>query len=479
MQVPAQMVLQNSFPTPQPGRIGEVMTHVRERMVGVGSSSGMRLPSIRQCARTLGVSKSTVVEAYGRLIAGGEISSRRGSGFYVVARAKPLSLAGSGQPVLREIDPLWVMRSSLHTDDSVLKPGCGWLPDSWMPDQALRRALRAEARGAVAPLMNYSRPLGFQPLRECFSLLLGERGIAAAADQILLTDSGTQSMDLLCRLFVEPGDTVLVDDPCYFNFLNIARAHRANIVSVPYTQAGPDLAAFERALSEHAPKLYLSTGTFHNPTGVTASSSVQHRLLKLAAAHNLIIVEDDIFADFESQPSTRLAAFDGFERVIYVGSYSKTLSAAMRCGYIAARREWIEKLVDLRLATTFGGNEIAARVVYRLLLDGSYRRHMHALRARLAAARARTVSRLLDAGLTPWCEPRGGLFLWTQLPGALDAAEVTRRAMREGVMLAPGDVFSLSHAARGFLRFNVSRCAESLIFQVLERSMRIISQSSI
>ena len=473
------MATQNSSPISQPGRIGEVMTHVRERMLGAGSRSGMRLPSIRQCARTLGVSKSTVVEAYGRLIAEGDISARRGSGFYVAARAKPLSLAGAGQAVLREIDPLWVMRSSLHADDSVLKPGCGWLPDSWMPDQDMRRALRAEARGAAAPLMNYSRPLGFQPLREYFSLLLGERGITAAADQILLTDSGTQAMDLLCRLFIEPGDTVLVDDPCYFNFLNIARAHRANIVGVPYTKAGPDLAAFEQTLSAHAPKLYLSTGTFHNPTGATASASVQHRLLKLAADHNLIIVEDDIFADFDSQPGTRLAAFDGFERVIYVGSYSKTLSAAMRCGYIAARCEWIEKMVDLRLATTFGGSEIAARVVYRLLLNGSYRRHMHALRARLAAAHARTIPRLLDAGLAPWCEPRGGLFLWTELPGALDAAEVTRRAMQEGVMLAPGDVFSVSRAARSFLRFNVSRCTESSIFQVLERSMRTISQSSI
>jgi DNA-binding transcriptional MocR family regulator len=435
----------------------------------------MRLPSIRQCARTLGVSKSTVVEAYGRLIAEGEISSRRGSGFYVVARPKPLSLAGLDQPVLREIDPLWVMRSSLQTDDSVLKPGCGWLPNSWMPDDAMRRALRAQARGAASALLNYSRPLGFQPLREYFSLLLGERGIATAADQILLTDSGTQAMDLLCRLFVQPGDTVLVDDPCYFNFLNIARAHRATVVSVPYTQSGPDLAAFERALSEHAPRLYLTTGTFHNPTGATASSSVQHRLLKLAADHDLIVVEDDIFADFESRPTTRLAAFDGFERVIYVGSYSKTLSAAMRCGYIAGRREWIEKLVDLRLATTFGGNEIAARAVYHLLLDGSYRRHMHSLRARLAVAHARTAARLLDAGLTPWCEPRGGLFLWTELPGALDAAEVTRRAIGEGVMLAPGDVFSLGRAARSFLRFNVSQCAEASIFQVLERSMREVS----
>jgi len=416
------------------------------------------------------VSKSTVVEAYARLLAQGEISSRRGAGFFV-AHSPPLSLAQAGRPVEREIDPLWVMRRSLAADDLKLKPGCGWLPESWMPDAGIRRALRAAARGAAAPLVNYSEPSGFQPLRECLSRLLGERGIGAAADQILLTDSGTQAIDLVCRLFIQPGDTVIVDDPCYFNFLNIARAHRAKIVTIPYTPSGPD-GAFAQVVGEHSPRLYLTTGSFQNPTGATPSSIAQHRILKLAEASNLIVVEDDIFADFAPPSTTRFAAFDGFERVIYVGSCSKTLSASLRCGFICTRRDWIDSLVDLRLSTTFGGNEVATRAVHRLLLDGSYRKHMQTTQAKLAAAHAKTSTRLMESGLRQWCQPRGGLFVWAELPDGLDAADVTRHALREAVMLAPGDVFSCNRSARGYLRFNVSQCNEARIFEILQRCIR-------
>src|ERR1700722_4925404 len=128
-------------------RIGLVMAHIRRRIAAGGLQAGSRLPSIRRSAETLAVSKSTVVEAFARLAAQGEISARRGAGFFV-APSQPLSLAHAGRPVEREIDPLWVMRRSLAADDLKLKPGCGWLPESWMPDAGIRRALRAAARGA-------------------------------------------------------------------------------------------------------------------------------------------------------------------------------------------------------------------------------------------------------------------------------------------------------------------------------------------
>lgn len=467
------MLLQTSAFAAQPSRIGAVMTDVRGRISLGVLRPGARLPSIRGCAEALGVSKSTVVEAYERLIAEGEITARPGSGFYVAARTRSLSLAEAVPRVEREIDPLWVMRQSLEADDSAQKPGCGWLPESWMPVDAIRRALRAEARGPSMSLVNYGSPRGFEPLREHFAHRLADRGIVASPDQILLTDSGTQAIDLLCRLFVQPGDTVVVDDPCYFNFLNIARAHRAKVVGVPYTPTGPNLAVFAQILIEHKPRIYLTTGALHNPTGATPSAAVQHRILKLAEAHDLIVVEDDIFADFEPEPTTKLAAFDGLERVVHIGSCSKTLSASLRCGFIVARPDWIEALADLRLSTTFAGNELAARVVHRLLVDGSYRRHMDATRGKLARAQTATSAGLTDAGLRLWTEPRGGLFLWAELPGGLDAADVTRLAMREGVVLAPGDVFSVNRSAGGFLRFNVSQCADPKIFEILTRSIRV------
>src|SRR5690606_9504075 len=159
---------------------------------------------------------------------------------------------------------------------------------------------------------------------------------------------------------------------------------------VPYTPNGPDLDAFATALQEHSPRLYITNSGIHNPTGAVLSPVVAHRLLKLADSSGLVIVEDDIFADFETTPAPRLAAFDGLSRVIHTGSFSKTVSASLRCGYIAARPDWIESLADLKIATTFGGGRLAAEVVLTSLTDSGFRRHIEAIRLRLAGEMEKT-----------------------------------------------------------------------------------------
>ena len=178
------------------------------------------------------------------------------------------------------------------------------------------------------------------------------------------------------------------------------------------------------------------------------------------------------FADFEIEPSPRLAALDGFRRVIHIGSFSKTLSAAVRCGFIAARPDWIDGITDLKLVTCFGNGAMAARLVHTLRIDGSYRRHVDGLRGKLARAMGETLRRVEALGLTPWVEPRAGMLLWAALPDGLDSAEVARRALAQDVVLAPGDVFSPSRTAGRFLRFNVAQCANPRIFTVLEQAMR-------
>jgi DNA-binding transcriptional MocR family regulator len=301
---------------------------------------------------------------------------------------------------------------------------------------------------------------------------MAEQGFRAAPEGILLTDSGTQAIDLVCRLLIQPGDAVLVDDPCYFNFLALLRAHRATVIGVPHTPSGPDLRLFERALSEHRPRLYITNSGIHNPTGAALSPATAHRLLKLVESHDLVVVEDDIFADFETEPAPRLAALDGLDRVVRIGSFSKTLSASFRCGYIAARPDWIEKLTDIRIATGFASNRLSEELVLAVLGSGGYRKHMEALRARLAGAMAGTIPRLRALGIEPWIEPGAGMFAWCRLPHGLDAAAVARHALAHGIVLAPGNVFSPSQSAAGFLRFNVAQCGDERVFAVLEEAMR-------
>jgi DNA-binding transcriptional MocR family regulator len=454
-------------------RTGEVMTAIRRKVANRALLPGDRLPSIRRFAATLGVSPSTVVEAYDRLAAEGLIRARRGSGFYVAGTALPaLALAEAEPRRDRAVDPFWVSRQSLDADSEAMKPGCGWLPAEWMPNAALRRALRTLARAEDPVLAYYGSTRGSPALRRLLLARFAEEGLDASPEQVMLTVSGTQAIDLICRFLLRPGDTVLVDDPCYFNFQALLRAHQVRIVGVPYTPTGPDPAAFEAVLAAERPRLYITNSALHNPTGATLSPHVAFRLLGAARAHDTTIVEDDIFADFEPEPSPRLAVLDGLDRVIRIGSFSKTLSASIRCGYIAARTDWIEGLIDLQVATGFGGpSPVATELIAGVLSGGGYRKHMEELRRRLARASRETEARLEPLGIRPGLMPRGGFYLWCRLPEGQDSAALARRALDRNVVLAPGNVFSVSQSAAGFMRFNVAQSGDPHVLAVLEQAM--------
>ena len=457
---------------PDETRTGMVVRAIRDRIDARTLTPGARLPSIRAMAETSGVARSTVVEAYDRLAAEGMIRSRPGSGFYVAAPLAPLALDRLASTKEREVDPLWMLRQSLGERRNEIMPGCGWLPDDWLAGDALRKAMRGAARSDEnGTLAGYASPLGSPPLRALLARRMADQGIEAGSDQILLTDSGTHALDLVCRFLLQPGDTVLVDDPCYFNFLALLRAHRAKVVGVPMTPTGPDVAIFAEAAATHRPRFYLTNSGVHNPTGASLAAATAHRLLKIAEAHDMVVVEDDIFADFEHTPSPRLAAFDGLDRTIRIGSFSKSLSAAVRCGHIATRPDWIDGLADLRIATSMAGSPLAANLLHAVLTDGSYRRHVDGVRTRLARATARVAKRLRAIGIEPWTNPAAGIFLWARLPNGVDAVALARRAITEGIVLAPGPVFSPNGGWRDHMRFNVAMSDDDRLYAFLEKTV--------
>ena len=456
---------------PPASRVEMAATFVRSRVASRALAPGARLPSVRELAAKLAVSKSTVVEAYDRLAAEGAVVARRGSGFFVAGAARRLTLAAADPAPEPAIDPSWINRHAMTAASDFLCPGSGWLPDSWVLDLGVQRAFRLAARDDPQRRRQYDEPLGHAPLRRLFSIRLAERSVLVDPDQIIVTDSCSQALDLVCRYLLNAGDAVVVDDPCYFNFHALLRASRVRSLAVPMTPDGPDVAALACLFAEHRPRLYLTCAGFHNPTGATLSPMIAHRVLSLAEESDVILLEDDTFADFEAAPSTRLAGLDGLRRVVQVGSATKTVGAAMRCGYIAARADWIAPLVDLKLATSMGNSATGAAMLYRVLTESGYRRHLDGLRRKLGDSMGYALRNLRQRGLEPWIEPRGGVFVWARLPDGVLAADVARHGLTKKVMFAPGPAFSASESARAYLRFNVARSGELRIYEALDEAI--------
>ena len=456
---------------PQVSRVGLVMAAVRARIEARAIGRGAKLPSVRKFAEQLGVSKSTVVEAYDRLAAEGAVEARRGSGFYVAAAAPPLVLASEAPRLSPGVDLQAIMRSALEARPEMLQPGSGWLPESWLPLDAVDRALRAVSRGPSAAKLRYDSPRGYEPLRKVIAARLAERGAPIDPGQLVLTDSATQGLDLVLRFFLSPGDVVVIDDPHYFNLTQLLKAHRIRTVMAPFGREGPDLEALEAVFRDERPRLYMTVAGPHNPTGVTWSPTTAHRALRLAERYDVTILEDDIYGDFEPTPTPRLASFDGYERVVQVGGCSKTVSASLRVAYVAARQDWSEALVDLKLATSLSNSCLAASALHRVLTEGAYRRHLDTLRPRLAEAIGLTSRRLKSLGVTPWVEPRGGIFIWAELPGGREAVEVAERALADNIVLAPGRAFSPNPRWASYMRFNVALTSEARVYETLARAM--------
>lgn len=455
---------QDSLPLVQ-----QITRSIKELIDGRAIRSGARMPSIRQFASDHGVSRFTAVQAYDRLVAMGYLTSRLGSGFYVSARPQPhASMEGASKPD-GSIDVAWLLRNALEDRTSKTMPGAWWLPASWMEDTGIQKSLRALSLKQGEFFTAYGTPAGYQPLRELVQGRLASIGVTAEVAQIVLTSGVTHAMDLITRYFVRPGDAVLVDDPGFFILFGGLKSFGARIVGVPWNHDGPDIPTMEALIREHRPRIFFTNTVLHNPTGVSVSQSVAYRMLQLAEKYDMILVEDDIYGDFHPAKITRLATLDQLDRVIYVSSFSKTLSASLRVGYFACSRKLADSLCGMKLLTGLTTSEVGERIIYQVLSGGHYRKHMDRLRLRLQEVRAATIARLERLGFSVYVEPEGGMFVWAKLGDETDMTALTAQAAREGVMLAPGNVFRPNQEASPWLRFNVAHCENEATFSVLHR----------
>jgi DNA-binding transcriptional MocR family regulator len=274
---------------------------------------------------------------------------------------------------------------------------------------------------------------------------------------------------LLIRYLLAPGDAVLVDDPGYYNLFGILHLHGVRIVGVPRKPDGPDIDALDRLASLHQPKIYFTQTAVQNPTGTTMTPHTAFRVLQVAERCNFTVVEDDVCSDLQRALTPRLATLDQLNRVIYVRSFTKTVSASMRVGFVAARPDLIDRLADIKILTSITSSELTERVIYQMLIDGHYRKHLARLWARLDEARHNVIRTFERISVELFAEPTDGLFVWVRFPRIGDSRALADRVAREGLVLAPGSTFSPQHDRSPWMRFNVALSDNPRVHRWFER----------
>ncbi|MGY2288760.1 aminotransferase-like domain-containing protein [Pseudomonas sp. SDO528_S397] len=433
-------------------------------------AAGSKLPSVRVLGEQWRVGKFTLNEALDRLRGQHLLTSSQGSGHFV---ASSLTQPSSSNWVdLLPQDLLSVLRRPMAFAQGDLRPGGGHLPEDWLDTDALRQAMRSAVRSPTLRIAPLGTPAGFLPLRQALQHKLRGEGLAVPMEQIITTPNTVQGLDMLMRLLVRPGDTVLLDAPCYFNFHANLALHGVKVVTIERRPTGLDLGALEQLLAEHRPSLYLTTSVLHNPTGHSFSPGQAFSLLQLTRQYHCHIIEDDLYADLHPNPPPRLASLAGLEQVTYLSGFSKTLTANARVSYVVAAPQLAANLTNMKLMSGGLTSELFEQVVYRLLSEGSYAKHRKRMVQRLLQAGGRVEQWLRRAGCELPMGYEGGMFIWARLPTGVDANRLAEAGLAQGVVLAPGALFGYTAAQPGFMRFNVAHSDQPLVRQAIETLLR-------
>lgn len=456
----------------QPGvpLVQQIVDQLSNAISQGGLPHGAKLPPIRELAELLSVGKSTVVDALDHLRAKGLVVSRQGSGHYV--HRSRTTLPSAAAPDLQPQDTLSVVRRAVLLDNGALRPGCGFLPSSWLPAEELLKAVRGTLRASALRMGEYGVTGGYLPLRQALRVKLATFGIEAPVEQIITTANTMQGIDLLMRLLLKPGDSVLLDDPCYFNMHTNLALHGAKVVTIARQCDGIDMDAFEQQVIAHKPVLYLTNSTLHNPTGHSFSPAQAYRLLELSHRHGFHIVEDDLYGDLQQRRTPRLAA-SGLDNVSYVSGFSKTLTANSRVSYAVLSPQLAARLINLKMACGGVTSEFAEQITCALLSNGSYAKHTRRTVDRLYESSSRVARWLVEAGCSVSSLPGEGLFIWTRLPSGVNAETLAKKGLEKDVALAPGTLLSKAADASEFMRFNVAHSDDP---EVRERFFRLLDK---
>ena len=455
--------------------------------------TGDRIPASRELAGHLGVHRTTVATAYAELESEGLIQGHVGRGTFICNAAmkqfSPPPRSNGNGGMLR-----W---ESLFADERgedglsrlmpEVPPGAiaftvARPPADLFPVEEFRRCCNSVMRDECRSVLQLGSTDGYEPLKRNLIEMFRAEGLAVADGQLLITDGGQQSIDLLCKAFLRPGDAVALENPAYPGAIATLAGARIRILPVPVNTeppAGLDIGALEAALMQNRVKFLLLTPDFHNPTGATLGVAERRRLLDIAARYQVPIVEDTIYGRLRLRGSVTpsLRAMDRSGNVIQIDSFSKIAFPGLRVGWCIAPESVIERLRLVKQSTDLHTDQLAQATLAEFIRRGYLARHLAKMK-KIYRSRLEVLEECLEKEMpeqTTWTRTEGGMCLWLSLPPGFDAAEFLIHARERGVLFVPGRYFYSQHPQPNTLRLGFASLDEKSIargIQILAETLK-------
>lgn len=436
------------------------------RFIEQGSlRAGQKVPSVRQMARQRGVSPATVVKAYAALENSGLIEARPQSGFYVRPQTPHERLAPRMARPMAEasyvgVSDLAARVMTLAADPAIVPLGSGHPDSSLFPNRKLARLLGSLVRNEPLLLSRHSLNWGHEPLAREVARRYLQAGALISHEEMVITLGCTEALNLALRAVTRPGDTVALETPAYFGFLQIIQSLGLKVLEIPADPGeGMSLDALRDALARKAVQAVVVMPHFQHPLGSSMPDEKKAHLHALLQEFDVPAVEDDVYGDLhfvESRPRP-LKAWDSDGRVLLCSSFDKSLAPGLRVGWCAPGR-YLEPVRRLKLANTMGTPVVLQKAICDFLRTGGYDHHLRTMRRtcqRQLERFSREILRVFPRG-TRLSRPQGGFILWVELPAGVDTLALHAEAVKRKINFAPGPAFSVRDRYRNCLRINCS-----------------------
>ena len=439
-----------------------------------------KLPSLRQTASDYGLSLMTVMNAYQLLESQGVITAREKSGYFVSPDFEKLSYP-------QHLDRMYLSESTNINDfvysvltsskqPSVIPFGSAFPDPTLFPQQNLARTLAKVIQDQPATFASDNLPPGNLGLRKAISQRYAKVGLSVSPDEILITSGAMESLNLSLELLTSEGDYVVVESPAFYGALQaIERLKLKAIAITADPQTGMDLDALEEVLEQYPVKACWLMSRHQNPLGCSMPAENKERLYQLLKSHNINLIEDDVYQELyeKDNNSVPVKYFDEDGRVLHCSSFSKSLIAGYRVGWVAAGKYAVE-LQKMQLMSTLSTSAPMQLAIADFIQSVKYERHLKGLRKQLSE-RKQAMYQLLRSKLPESVKvnyTQGGYFLWLELPEQVDATGLYFQAIAKGISIAPGNMFSTEQQYSHFLRLNASYpCTEAI-----EKGVETLSQ---